>query len=74
MWWQFWIKIAYCNVASMSANVIKSTPVSFDVECVSFMMDTGSTDHVCRNRNFFVGNVVKCPEINIKGIGGSLEV
>ena len=56
----------------MSANKNESTPVSFEVESVSFIMDTGSTDHVCRNRNLFIGNIVKCPEIDIKGIGGSL--
>ena len=47
-------------------------PVSSDVESVPFIMDTGSTDHVCKNRNLFVGNIVKCPEIDRKGIGEAL--
>ena len=33
-------------MVSMSANQNENTPVSFDVESVSFIMDTGSTDNV----------------------------
>ena len=72
MWWQYRTKIPYCNVASMSANKNENTPVSVDAESDSFIMDTVSADHVCKNRNLFVGNIVKCPEIDIKAFGGSL--
>ena len=46
MWCQHRTKIAYYNVASMSANKNENMLVSFDAESVSFIMDTGSTDHV----------------------------
>ena len=47
-------------------------PVSFDVESISFIIDIGLTDHVCRNRNLFIRDNVRYLEIDIKGIGGSL--
>ena len=36
-------------------------------------MDTGSTDHLCKDANLFIGKILPCPKINIKGIGGQLE-
>ena len=36
-------------------------------------MDTGSTDHICKESNLFVGKIMPCPKINIKGIGGQLN-
>ena len=37
-------------------------------------METCSTENECRNRNIFVGEITNYPEINIKGIYGSLGV
>ena len=36
-------------------------------------MDTGSTDHICRESNLFVEKILPCPKISIKGIGGQLN-
>ena len=36
-------------------------------------METGSTDHICKELKLFVGKIMPCPKNNVKGIGGQLD-
>ena len=71
-WWWTRLRTAYCSVACFSGNKNANSSVQFE-NSTSFIMDTGSTDHICRESNLFVGKILPCPKINIKGIGGQLE-
>ena len=71
-WWWTRSCTAYCSVACFSGNKNAHAPIHFETS-TAFIMDTGSTDHTCKESNFFVGKIMPCPKINIKGIGGQLN-
>ena len=71
-WWWTRSRTAHCTVASYSGNQITNSTVHFETS-TTFIMDTGSTDHLCKDANLFIGKILPCPKINIKGIGGHLE-
>ena len=71
-WWWTRSCTAFCSVACFSGNKNANTAVHFE-SSTTFIMDTGSTDHICKESNLFVGKIMPCPKINIKGIGGQLN-
>ena len=71
-WWWTRSRTASCSVACFSGNKNENSQIHFETS-TTFIMDTGSTDHICRESNLFVGKILPCPKINIKGIGGQLD-
>ena len=71
-WWWTRSRTASCSVACFSGNKRENSQIHFETS-TTFIMDTGSTDHICRDSNLFVGKILPCPKINIKGIGGQLD-
>ena len=39
---------------------------------VNFIMDTGTIQHICNNKNVFIVNITKCTGVTISGIGRSI--
>ena len=49
-------------------------PLPLDVDCYQFVIDTGTTFHICKNKNLFVDGIKKARNIWIKGVGGRIKV
>ena len=47
---------------------------TLDVDSYQFVIDTGTTFHVCKHRELFIGQVSKAQHIFIKGVGGRIKV
>ena len=45
-----------------------------DTDGYQFAVDTGTTFHICKHKELFVGNIKKAKSIYIKGIGGQIKV
>ena len=45
-----------------------------DTDGYQFAVDTGTTFHVCKHKELFVGNIQKAKSIYIKGIRGRIKV
>lgn len=46
--------------------------MSFFSHSVNFIMDTGTSQHICNDKTLFVDKLVKCNGVEIDGIGGSV--
>ncbi len=47
---------------------------TFDEDSYQFIVDTGTTFHVCKERELFTGSINKARHIYIKGMGGRIKV
>ena len=47
--------------------------MSFFTHSSNFVMDTGTTQHICKEKSHFVGPLVKCSGVEIGGLGGSVS-
>jgi hypothetical protein len=45
----------------------------FSPKSYSFVLDTGSSDHVCRDRELFLSDPTPCPHISLQGVGGKVQ-
>ena len=45
-----------------------------DQDSYQFAVDTGTTFHVCKHRELFIGDIKKAKSIYIKGVGGRVKV
>ena len=72
-------KILYSNVvlsytAKMSKEVIVTDPFGIDEDSYQFVIDTGTTFHICKSKELFLGGIKKAKDIWIKGVGGKVKV
>ena len=45
----------------------------FITKSYNFVLDTGSSDHVCRDRELFLEDPTPCPHISLQGVGGKVQ-
>ena len=60
--------------AELQSNESYLETMPLDTDSYQFAVDTGTTFHVCRHKELFVGNIRKAKSIYIKGIGGRIKV
>ena len=56
------------------SNELSLSTMPLDTDGYQFAVDTGTTFHVCKHKELFVGNIQKAKSIYIKGIGGRIKV
>ena len=61
-WWWTHSRTASCSVAYFSRNKNANSQIHFETS-TTFTMDTGSTDHICRESNLFVGKLCLVPKL-----------
>ena len=47
---------------------------TFDEDSYPYVVDTGTTFHICKYRELFTGSLTKAQSIHIKGVGGRIKV
>ena len=47
--------------------------MSFFTHSVHFILDTGTTQHICKDKSLFIGALLKCTGVKIGGLGGSVS-
>ena len=47
---------------------------TFDEDSYQFVVDTGTTFHVCKDRDLFTGPITRATHTFIKGVGGQIKV
>ena len=45
----------------------------FDIKSLVFVVDTGSSDHLCKDKELFIGEVVPLQNVKLQGVGGLTE-
>ena len=63
------LNIAITNVNARFFNVAGQ----FDSQSMCFVMDTGSSDHICRHKHMFDGGITPLRGVKLQGVGGVIE-
>lgn len=61
-------------ICSLQSNKEKLSQVqTINYDSTSFIVDTGTSDHICNDKELFVEKIKPCHGIKINGVGGHLE-
>ena len=60
--------------AKMPKEEIVTDPFGIDEDIYQFVIDTGTTFHICRSKELFLDGIKKAKDIWIKGVGGKVKV
>lgn len=58
----------------MKKEMMFTDLLPLDIDSYQFIIDTGTTFHICKNKNLFVDGIKKAKSIWIKGVGGKSKV
>ena len=72
-------KTLYSNIAisystRTSQHLVRNDFLPIDQDHYQFVIDTGTTFHVCKSKHLFVDNIKRARDIWIKGVGGKIQV
>jgi hypothetical protein len=45
----------------------------FDLTSIQFVNDTGSSDHLCKDKNLYIGDIIPLQHVKLQGVGGLTE-
>ena len=68
-------RIIYSNVLlSLSTiDITKEAFCYFGSRTYSFVLDTGTSDHVCKDRELFINEPTPCPNVQLRGVSGTIQ-
>ena len=68
-------RTAYSNVLLSLSTVDMASEANFQLGSKSycFVLDTGTSDHVCRDQELFINEPEPCPHISLRGVGGNIQ-
>ena len=66
-------RIVRCNAILNTNARFNNAGSQFDLQSEFFVIDTGSTDHLCCNKSLFVGDIAPLRGVKLQGVGGLLE-
>ena len=72
-------KTLYSNIAisystRTSQHLVRNDFLPIDQDHYQFVIDTGTTFHICKSKHLFVDKIKRAKDIWIKGVGGKIQV
>ena len=68
-----WPRMIRCNVLHSLNISLNNTGSQFDLQSIFFVLDTGSSDHLCRTKSLFHGSIKPLKGVKLQGVGGQIE-
>ena len=66
--------IAISYSTRTSQDLVRNDFLPIDQNYYQFVIDTGTTFHICKSKHLFVGDIKRAKNIWIKGVGGKIKV
>jgi hypothetical protein len=63
----------HCQALMNSQLWCNNAGPQFDLHSRSFVLDSGSSDHLCRDKELYVGEIRPIPGVTLQGVGGQVS-
>jgi hypothetical protein len=60
-------------IGSQDGQIPSFNSSRFDIKSLVFVVDTGSSDHLCKDKELFIGEIVPLQHVKLQGVGGLTE-